>query len=74
MQFFIAEDRLYYTADPSQERTNGKTRYISLDRVPVRPLPHRRRRFDPSTMTTPDIGVSLVDTRCDQGMLHLCLI
>lgn len=54
---------MYYTADPSSERTTTRTRYISLDRVPVRPLPHRRRRFDPSTMTTPDIGVSLVDTR-----------
>lgn len=41
LQFFIAEDRLYYTADPEQERTTAKTRYIPLDRMPVRPLPHR---------------------------------
>lgn len=63
LQFFIADDRLYFTADPANERTSGRTRYICLDRVPVRPLPHRRRHFDPTTMTTPDIGVSIVDTR-----------
>eukprot|EP00798_Chlamydomonas_sp_ICE-L_P013676 gene13676-19564_t len=68
LSFYISEDRLYFTADANRERAVGKTRYIALDRIPVRPLPHRRRRVDPSTMSTPDIGVSMVDTRV---MAHL---
>ncbi|KAG1662011.1 hypothetical protein FOA52_009500 [Chlamydomonas sp. UWO 241] len=65
--FFIAGDRLYYTADPEQ-RATAKTRYIALDRIPVRPLLHRRQRVDVTKMSTPDIGVSLIDTRVMANM------
>lgn len=43
MQFYLVEDRLYYSADANREQPveGTKTRYICLDRIPVRPLPHR---------------------------------
>lgn len=43
LQFYLEGDRLYYRADIEREEPipGVKTRYIALDRVPVRPLPHR---------------------------------
>lgn len=43
-QFYLADDRLYYSADALRDKPvveGAKTRYIALDRIPVRPLPHR---------------------------------
>lgn len=39
----------------------GEVRYIALDRIPVRPLPHRQHEFDPLARSHPDVGVTLVD-------------
>lgn len=63
LQFYLHGDRLYYKTDEKMERIEGKVRYIPMDRVPVRPLPHRRKHIDPGTMTTPEIGVAVVDNR-----------
>jgi hypothetical protein len=39
----------------------GEVRYIALDRIPVRPLPHRQHELDPLERSHPDVGVTLVD-------------
>jgi hypothetical protein len=57
-QFYISEDRLYYTAN---EKNATRVRYICLDRVPVRPLPHSRTPRKGLVGTVPDIGIALVD-------------
>ena len=41
----------------------GEVRYIALDRVPVRPLPHRQHELDPLERSHPDAGITLVDDR-----------
>ncbi|KAG2432966.1 hypothetical protein HXX76_008694 [Chlamydomonas incerta] len=56
--FYISEDRLYYTAN---EKNATRVRYICLDRVPVRPLPHSRTPRKGLVATVPDIGIALVD-------------
>jgi hypothetical protein len=58
-QFYVSEDRLYYSADEKQAAL--RVRYISLDRVPVRPLPHSRTPRKGLVSTMPDIGIALVD-------------
>lgn len=58
VQFYISEDRLYYTGD---EKNATRARYICLDRVPVRPLPHSRVPRKGWVGTVPDIGIALVD-------------
>jgi hypothetical protein len=35
-------------------------RYIALDRIPVRPLPHRQHELDPVERSHPDVGVTLI--------------
>lgn len=39
----------------------GEVRYIALDRIPVRPLPHRQHELGPFERSHPDVGVTLVD-------------
>ncbi|GIL93966.1 hypothetical protein Vretimale_245 [Volvox reticuliferus] len=56
--FYVSEDRLYYTGD---EKNATRVRYICLDRVPVRPLPHSRTPRKGWVGTVPDIGIALVD-------------
>jgi hypothetical protein len=39
-------------------------RYIALDRIPVRPLPHRQHRLSPMERgSSPDLGVSLLSDK-----------
>jgi len=42
-------------------------RYIPLDRIPVRPLPHRQHALDPFERSHPDVGVALIDNRVLTG-------
>lgn len=39
----------------------GEVRYIALDRIPVRPLPHRQHELDPLERSHPDVGITLID-------------
>lgn len=41
----------------------GEVRYIALDRIPVRPLPHRQHELDPLERSHPDCGITMVDDR-----------
>jgi hypothetical protein len=42
----------------------GRLRYLPLDRIPVRPLPHRQHAPDPVVASSrPDIGVAIIDNR-----------
>lgn len=41
----------------------GRICYIALDRIPVRPLPHRQHPRGPTERSHPDVGVTLVDER-----------
>lgn len=38
----------------------GEVRYIALDRIPVRPLPHRQHGLDPVERSHPDVGITMV--------------
>jgi hypothetical protein len=38
----------------------GEVQYIALDRIPVRPLPHRQHEQDPVERSHPDVGISLI--------------
>ena len=61
MQFYLGDDRLCYLVEGSPESLgSGRVRYISLDRIPVRPLPVRQKRVHPHELTPPDIGVHIV--------------
>ncbi|MEW5311146.1 MAG: hypothetical protein WDW38_002885 [Sanguina aurantia] len=82
LAFYVAEDRLYYSTLgagpagrdglPAESTTSlgpgsgPSLRYITLDRVPVRPLPHRSKQpYDKGHhhMTVPDMAISLVQKR-----------
>lgn len=39
----------------------GEVRYIALDRIPVRPLPHRQHELQPMERSHPDVGVTVVE-------------
>jgi hypothetical protein len=39
----------------------GEVRYIALDRIPVRPLPHRQHELQPMERSHPDVGVTAVE-------------
>lgn len=52
----------------------GEVRYIALDRIPVRPLPHRQHEFDPCERSHPDVGVTIVDDRCGWHHSSMCSI
>lgn len=39
----------------------GEVRYIALDRIPVRPLPHRQHELQPMERSQPDVGVTVVE-------------
>lgn len=41
----------------------GEVRYIALDRVPVRPLPHKQHMLEPMETSHPDVGVALIDSK-----------
>lgn len=74
LQFYLVDDRLYYSQDANKDQpVTSKTRYIVVDRVPVRPLPHRRKRVDPTTMTTPDVGISMVHPRWEFWLQTCCV-
>ncbi|KAI8463909.1 MAG: Lipase/lipooxygenase [Monoraphidium minutum] len=45
----------------------GCVRYLPLDRIPVRPLPHRQHALDPRGRGHPDIGVAIIDARILTG-------
>jgi len=38
----------------------GEVRYIALDRIPVRPLPHRQHELDPFERSHPDVGITII--------------
>jgi hypothetical protein len=63
-QFYLGDDRLCYLVEGSPGSPDnlggGRVRYISLDRIPVRPLPVRQKRVHPHELTPPDIGVHIV--------------
>lgn len=42
----------------------GEARYIALDRIPVRPLPHKQHALDPLERSHPHVGVALIGNRC----------
>lgn len=58
MQFFLVNDRLYYSSSDESESNLKALKYIPLDRISVRPLPHEY---------LPDIGICLVDDRQVEG-------
>lgn len=44
----------------------GKVKYIPLDRIPVRPLPHKPREHEMDPMQRshhPDVGIAIIDSR-----------
>lgn len=43
----------------------GHIKYIALDRIPVRPLPHRQHSMEPMRQSHPDVGIAIIDARCD---------
>ena len=51
LQFYLAGDRLCYEDTPS---ASAEIKYIPLDRIPMRALPHGYR---------PSLGVTLIDDR-----------
>jgi hypothetical protein len=53
----------------------GHVKYIPLDRIPVRPLPHRQHALDPMHKSHPDVGVAIIDARWVAGQqLHQQLL
>lgn len=54
------------TSSSAAALSAGKVKYIALDRIPVRPLPHRpaEHALDPMQKSHhPDAGVAIVDAR-----------
>jgi hypothetical protein len=51
------------TAGSAAALAAGQVKYIPLDRIPVRPLPHRQHALDPMHKSHPDVGVAIIDAR-----------
>lgn len=54
-------------AAPQAASPGGVVRYLPLDRIPVRPLPHRQHALSPLERGHPDVGVAVVDSRWGAG-------
>jgi hypothetical protein len=61
------EERLpaSYAGAGSPLGNSGAVHYLPLDRIPVRPLPHRQHVLDPLEGSHPDVGIAIIDNRWD---------
>ncbi|WIA17082.1 hypothetical protein OEZ85_013981 [Tetradesmus obliquus] len=55
------------TSSSSAALAAGHVKYIPLDRISVRPLPHRQHALDPMHRSHPDVGVAIIDARVLTG-------
>ncbi len=66
-QCYLCDDRLCYCPTqllPGEQPSIEAVRYLALDRIPVRPLPHRQHVLSPmETGSSPDIGISLISSK-----------